>query len=67
MADDLDRAAEREEIARTSALLTCKKPAGPVPNGTCHYCDEPVADGQRWCDEHCREDWEREQRLRGRR
>lgn len=59
MADDADKAAEREEIARNSSMITSKKPIGPVANGSCHYCGERLPEPMRWCDADCRNDWER--------
>ena len=32
--------------------------------GTCYSCAEPVADGARFCDAECREDFERAERAR---
>lgn len=58
MSDNLDVASEREELARTAALSQ-RKPSGPEPTGRCHYCDEIVADGRRWCDNDCRDGWQR--------
>lgn len=62
-ADNLDLASEREELERQSAMRL-RRPAGPQPKGRCHYCDEVVGDNDRWCDIHCREDWERELLLK---
>ena len=58
-ADNLDIAAEREELARKDAIRM-RKPEGPQPNGRCHYCDEIVGDEQRWCNAEHRDLWERE-------
>lgn len=57
MADEADRAGQEVEYYRAEALRKLR-PAGPVANGRCHYCDEPVPDGMRWCDIDCREAWE---------
>lgn len=65
MADELDLAADREQKAREAAL-TLRKPPGPVACGACHFCGEPVGPGQRFCGAECRDDWQEEQRLRGR-
>jgi len=32
--------------------------------GQCYSCAEPVADGARFCDADCRQDWERAERAR---
>lgn len=55
--DDIDRASQEVERSLAEAMRK-RRPAGPVANGRCHYCDEPVGDGQRWCDIDCREGWE---------
>lgn len=34
-------------------------------NGLCHWCDEPVATGLRYCDADCRDDHARAQRAKG--
>lgn len=57
-----DQATEREELDREMALRN-RRPAGPQPCGYCHYCSEEVGPNLRWCDEHCRDDWETEQRA----
>jgi hypothetical protein len=61
--DDFDRAAEFEELRRQLAL-GFRKPAGPPATGHCVFCGEAVAQGVRWCNRDCREDWEREARAR---
>lgn len=58
MADEIDLASDREEIARRSSLITSRKPEGPQPTGRCLECDEVVADYVRWCCAACRDDWE---------
>lgn len=60
MADPVDMAQEHME-RESVGLLAARRPTGPVPTGRCHYCDEVVADDQRWCDAGCRDAWEREQ------
>lgn len=61
MSDPIDMASEREEIARASALVTCRKPEGPPATGQCLWCDEPVAPRMRWCCLECSYDWNRAQ------
>ena len=56
MSDNLDIAAEREELERTFAQAI-RKPSGPVATGRCLHCDE-VSDDRRWCDADCRDEWE---------
>ena len=57
MADDLDLAAEREEIARTAALSQ-RRPAGPPATGFCLWCEEAVAPLVRFCCPDCRDSFE---------
>lgn len=58
MADDVDRTQARAEIEATYLAAASRKPAGPPPNGRCLYCNEPLADGRRWCDADCRDEWQ---------
>lgn len=30
-----------------------------VATGKCLHCGDPVGEGLRWCDKHCRNDWEK--------
>lgn len=55
MSNNLDIASEREEIARRSALLTSRKPEGPVASGHCLYCGVKVPFPMRWCNATCRD------------
>ena len=57
MADDADRADQNVEYYRAEALRK-RLPDGPAANGYCHYCDEELPDGMRWCDSECRDAWE---------
>jgi hypothetical protein len=59
--DDIDVTAEREERFAPYLIASSKRPTGPEANGHCHYCDEPVGEGMRFCDAHCRDDWQKEQ------
>lgn len=59
MADEVDRANDEAGNYLTE-LLRKRRPAGPVPTGRCHYCDDIVSDTQRWCSIECREGWEKE-------
>lgn len=55
--DDIDRANERDEMLLT-AQMNVRKPIGPVPTGSCLWCEEPMRDKtQRWCDSDCRDDF----------
>lgn len=66
MADIVDIAQEDMERDAPHIIAASRKPAGPVPNGKCHYCDEDVLDGMPFCDAQCRDSWESEQRQRQR-
>jgi hypothetical protein len=57
MTDLLDRAEEEIEMELAEALRQ-RKPAGPQPNGFCHWCGDAVDVGKRWCDHGCEETWE---------
>mgnify|MGYP001774060525 CR=1 FL=1 len=60
MPDDFERAAEYEEIDRTAAISMARRPvAGLAFTGACHFCLEPVAEPQRFCDGDCASDHER--------
>lgn len=57
MADYADDASALEEVL-TNAALASKKKEGPAATGCCLNCGEPLADGRRWCDAACRDDYE---------
>ena len=40
------------------------RPSVP-PTGECLYCGTALAQGERWCDVECRDEWERAQVSRG--
>lgn len=56
MADDADRAADYEEMERLNALRQ-RKPELKF-TGKCHYCEEPLGEGRRFCDAECRDEYE---------
>lgn len=58
--DKNDQATEQEALRRDAALAQ-RKPEGPPPTGECLICGAPLKDGRRWCNAHCRDDWQREQ------
>jgi hypothetical protein len=60
--DLIDQANETAEIFRRSALSQ-RQPEGPKATGYCLNCDAHLAPKLRWCDVHCREDWEKQQRA----
>ncbi|MDQ8022197.1 MAG: hypothetical protein REI94_10175 [Moraxellaceae bacterium] len=60
MTDIIDQAADTEALWR-EASQKLRHPAGPTPNGACHFCGETVTEPLRWCDENCRDDWQARQ------
>lgn len=55
--DDADNASE---MFLKAAISTCKKPEGPkYCTGFCFNCDAPLRPGERFCDRHCAEDYEK--------
>ena len=58
MSDEADDAGYREEQARAEALGR-RRPEAPPACGACLFCGEALRAGMRWCDRHCRDDWER--------
>jgi len=62
MSDELDQAAELEELERNIALANRNHPEMAF-TGTCYYCKELVLAGC-FCDEDCRSDYERIERAK---
>ena len=60
--DIIDQANEAAEVFRRSALSQ-RAPEGPAATGHCLNCEARLRVGSRWCDVHCREDWEKTQRA----
>jgi hypothetical protein len=64
--DQIDQANARAEL-RLRESLKQRKPEAPAATGYCFNCDARLAVGLRWCDVHCRDDWqahqEKEQRA----
>lgn len=60
--DILDQAAAFEEMDRERALKMRDRGPTIAATGECLNCEAPVADGRRWCDADCRDDWQRAQR-----
>lgn len=60
MADDIDKANEYAEKAREMSVKNIQnKPLAVQAVGHCLSCAEPLAHGLRWCDNACRDDWQR--------
>ena len=60
--DEADAADLTQEQALTAALR--RRHATLPAVGQCYSCAEPVADGARFCDADCRQDFERAERAR---
>jgi hypothetical protein len=58
MSDEIDRANDLAQVLLEAAIQNAMvfQPKYP-PNGNCYNCDEPLADGHRWCDPLCMEDF----------
>lgn len=54
-----DEAAQLTEQFFTDIALLGRKPDGPQATGRCLCCGKPLANGVRWCDADCRDDWEK--------
>ena len=61
MADIVDLTTERDEREHDARMAACKKPTGPLANGSCYYCGERIPEPMRWCDADCRNAWQGEQ------
>lgn len=59
--DTSDQATRHEENERARAL-GIRKVEGPVANGACYNCDAEIADGRRWCDAACRDEYQKSMR-----
>lgn len=59
-ADQIDKATAIAEESLRLAIEAAKAGASaPLPAiGKCHYCEEPLEEGLRFCDEFCREDYD---------
>jgi hypothetical protein len=68
MANEGDEAAKVEELLLKVDLINAlnKKVDSPTATGECLFCYEPLTDKRRWCDEFCRDDWQREQDAKSR-
>lgn len=58
MADDIDRAQDREMLDRVLAIQAAAVPALTAV-GVCHNCDASVPPGAKFCDIDCRDDWQK--------
>lgn len=60
-ADFIDNASEVESDERERLIAKARKAPKIIATGHCYYCNAEVAEGKRFCDEWCRDDWELEQ------
>lgn len=65
-ADPVDRAVVEQEAALAESLRLARASApSPLPFiGSCYNCREPLADPLRFCDEDCRDDYQKISRAR---
>jgi len=62
MADVGDQAHQVSEFFLRTSLADCDRALMVAQaTGRCLWCNEPLADGRRWCDAECRDEWERHQ------
>lgn len=68
MSDNADLAQEYEEVALIVARINHNYSAlQRLPRtGFCHYCKEPIEKEKLFCDADCRDDYEWEQKGKGR-
>ena len=60
MADDIDNACEREQQDRERAIQQARVNTIVIAaTGYCLECDEEVTKDKRWCDQDCRDTWQR--------
>lgn len=55
---DLADLAQTQNMVLDAVLQKQRKPEGPKANGRCLNCNEKVADGKKFCDLECSEDYE---------
>lgn len=58
MSDIIDLANEQAERTLAHERLAAHQPTPPAATGVCFNCGAPLADGRRWCDADCRDDWD---------
>ncbi len=57
----LEQAQRLAEVQVESAMKRIREERSEAPNGKCFNCGEklPAFSGARWCDEFCRDDWQK--------
>lgn len=59
--DLIDRAAAHADAMREAAIVSARRGAPSLPaRGECFNCEAPLANGLRFCDTYCMEDWQRQ-------
>lgn len=67
MTDVFDQASDRETQDRELCIKMARdKHRFLPPIGKCHWCGEVVSESRRFCDSDCRDDYERDLKLRNR-
>lgn len=66
MADWTDEASATTEFFEKVALENLKHQRKLAPVGRCHYCTEGLHKDQLFCDNDCRDDWQRDQDAKAR-
>ncbi len=65
MGDLVDEGNENAARGLESAIAKVRHDATKTlePTGECYTCGQDVAEGRRFCDVGCRDDWDKRQRL----
>lgn len=66
MADEVDLAQDQIEAFLAAAIRRAQREPKLKSNGDCHSCFAPIPRGLLFCDNLCREDYEREQAAKRR-
>jgi hypothetical protein len=59
--DEADIAAPLIEATVEMGIRQARSAPALMPRGQCHFCDEEVADGLRFCGPDCRDDFQAEE------
>ena len=60
--DEVDNASGAIEAHMAEALSRARQGAVLAPpRGACFFCEREVSRGKRFCDQDCRDDWQREE------
>ncbi len=65
MADLLDLAAEQQALVEEAQIQRIRNQAGPIGAGYCLNCGEILAPANSFCDQDCRDDHNKRQRMKG--